>query len=91
MRTTLVKQIREHSFSIEMRSKDALTTIFLMEKENSSFFLEGFLGKLKNISLVEDVMLEIEGKHGIIKLDLTSQEIKNCFCANKKKIGSETE
>jgi len=85
------KRIEEHSFSIEMRSKDSVKTLSFMEKENGNVFFEGFLGKLKNISMVEDVMLEIEGKNGIIKLDITSQEIEKCVITKKNKIGGETQ
>ena len=68
-----------------MRSKDSVKTLSFMEKENGNVLFEGFLGKLKNISMVEDVMLEIEGKNGIIKLDITSQEIENCVSSKKRK------
>ena len=68
-----------------MRSKDSVKTLSFMEKENGNVLFEGFLGKLKNISMVEDVMLEIEGKNGIIKLDITSQEIENCVIPKKEK------
>jgi hypothetical protein len=88
----MVKRNEEHSFSVEMRSKDAVKTLSFIEKENGNFFFEGFLGKIKNISMVEDVMLEIEGQNGIIKLDITSNEIENCVSLNsKKEIGGETQ
>jgi len=83
------KRIEEHSFSIEMKSKDAVKTLTLIEKENNNVFFEGFLGKLKNVAMIEDVMLEIEGKNGVIKLDITSQEIEKCITQKKKKIGGE--
>lgn len=81
----LDKRIEEHSFSIEMKSKDSVKTLSFMEKENDIVLFEGFLGKLKNISMVEDVMLEIEGKNGIIKLDITSQEIEKCVSPKNEK------
>jgi hypothetical protein len=77
------KQTEEHSFSIEI-TKDAVKTVSFMEKNNNNFLFEGFLGKLKNVAMVEDVMLEIEGKNGIIKLDITPKEIKNCIKLSKK-------
>ena len=78
------KRIEEHSFSIEMKSKDTVRTLSFLEKEKSNVFFEGFLGKLENISMVEDVMLEIEGKNGVIKLDITSQEIEKYNLLSKK-------
>jgi len=86
----MTKQIKEHSFSVEMKSKDAVNTLSFIEKENGAVLFEGFLGKLKNISLVEDVMLEIEGKNGVIKLDITSQEIEK-YSLQKTKTNYEGE
>jgi hypothetical protein len=86
----MAKRIKEHSFSVEMKSKDAVNTLSFIEKENGVVLFEGFLGKLKNISLVEDVMLEIEGKNGVIKLDITSQEIEK-YSLKKKKTDYEGE
>ena len=86
----MAKRIEEHSFSVEMRSKDDVKTLSFMEKENGNFFFEGFLGKLKNISMVDDVMLEIEGKNGIIKLDITFHEIEKCVSSKKEKTPGET-
>ena len=85
------KQSEEHSFSVEMWSKDSVKTLSFMEKEKGNVLFEGFLGKIKTISMVEDVMLEIEGKNGIIKLDITSQEIESCVSPKKEKIQGETQ
>ena len=70
------KKAEEHSFSIEMKSENCVRRMSFLDKENGHVFLEGFLGKLKNIIIVEDVMLEIEGKNGVIKLDITRQELE---------------
>ena len=80
----MVKRIKEHSFSVEMKSKDSVNTLSFIEKENGVVLFEGFLGKLENISLVEDVMLEIEGKNGVIKVDITAQEIEK-YSVQKKR------
>jgi hypothetical protein len=70
------KKAEEHSFSIEMKSENCVRRMSFFDKEKGHVFFEGFLGKLKNIVIVEDVMLEIEGKNGVIKLDITRQEIE---------------
>jgi hypothetical protein len=70
------KKAKEHSFSIEMKSENCVRRMSFFDKENGHVFFEGFLGKLKKIVIVEDVMLEIEGKNGVIKLDITRQEIE---------------
>ena len=82
------KRIEEHSFSIEMKSHDSFRSMSFPNKENGHIFFEGFLGKLRNVSLVEGVMLEVEGKNGSLKLDITQQEIKN-FLKKKNTIRGE--
>ena len=70
------KKAEEHSFSIEMKSENCVRRMSFFDKENGHVFFEGFLGNLKNIAIVEDVMLEIEGKNGVIKLDITRRELE---------------
>ena len=79
---------KEHSFSIEMKSEHAVKRMSFFGKENDRVFFEGYLGELRNVSMVEDLMLEIEGDHGILRLDITSQEIEEYF-TKKKSSGGE--
>ena len=53
------------------------------DKENGHVFFEGFLGELKNVSMIEGVMLEIEGLNGILKLDITQGEVEKCLTQKK--------
>jgi len=77
------KRVEEHSFSIEMKTEDAVKKMSFLDKENGQVFFEGSLGKLTNINMVEDVMLEIEGVNGILKLDITQKEIEACITPRK--------
>ena len=77
------KRVEEHSFSIEMKSEHCVRRISFLDKENGHVFFEGFLGELKSVSMVEGVMLEIEGINGVLRLDITQQEMEK-FLAQKK-------
>jgi hypothetical protein len=81
------KRTEEHSFSIEMKSEHCVKRMSFLDKENGKVFFEGFLGELKNVAMVEGVMLEIEGRNGVLKLDITQQEMEKCL--NQKKSGGE--
>jgi hypothetical protein len=70
------KKTEEHSFSIEMRSEQYVRRMSFFGEENGRVFFEGGLGKLKNIVVVEDLMLEIEGENGVLKLDITRHELE---------------
>jgi hypothetical protein len=79
----MVKRVEEHSFSIEMKSEHCVRRMSFLDKENGHVFFEGFLGELKNVSLVEGLMLEIEGTNGVLRVDITEKEMKNCLDAKK--------
>ena len=74
-----MKKTVEHSFSVEMNSKDCVTQISFSNSGCNSFFLEGFLGKLEKISLVEDLMLEIRGVDGVSRIDIKKDELEQLF------------
>jgi hypothetical protein len=73
------KRIEEHSFSIEMKTEGAVRKMSFFDREDAQVFFEGSLGALRNINMVEGVMLEIEGANGILKLDITQKEIEDCI------------
>ncbi len=72
---------REHSFSIEMGSKGNLSHVSVTD-ESEGVLIKGKLGELVDISLEEEVMLEIIGKQGILRIDLTKEELERI---NKEK------
>jgi hypothetical protein len=83
------KRTEEHSFSVEMKSERCVRRISFLDEENGKVFFEGFLGELKNVAMVEGVMLEIEGRNGVLKLDITQQEMEKCLNPKKAKGGEQ--
>ena len=77
------KKVEEHSFSIAMKSGRCVRRMSFLDQENGHVFFEGFLGRLRNILVVEDVMLEIEGKNGVLKLDITRQELEKSIASDQ--------
>lgn len=71
----------EHSFSIEMDSKNHLSHLSLTEKKEG-VLIKGKLGELKEINHEEGLMVEIMGDHGTLRIDLTKDELDQM---NKKK------
>ena len=74
----------KHAFSLEMKSKDHVNQILLSSKGRNPVLFEGFLGKLRKLSLVEDLMLEIKGKNGVIRIDMTKDELRQLCEKNTK-------
>jgi len=83
------KRTEEHSFSIEMKSEHCVRRMSFFDKENGYVFFEGVLGKLENVAMVEGVMLEIKGRNGILKLDITQQEMEKCLNPKKARGGEQ--
>ncbi len=55
-------------FTIELRSKSDVKNLSLDGDEN--IFIEGSLGILKRAQFVEDLVLEIIGSNGVLRVDL---------------------
>ncbi len=69
----------EHSFSVEMKSEKSVQKMVFADKEDKHIFFEGSLGKLTNIFMVEGMMLQIEGINGTLRMDVSKEELQNCF------------
>ena len=63
-----------HAFSIELKSKEFIKNLSI-PSEGGKVVIEGYLGKLKSMKVLEDVMLEIEGDFGTFCLDFDEVEI----------------
>lgn len=67
------KKISELSFSVELNSNDRVR---LTSLNGSKTAIEGSLGSLRELSLVEGVFLEIKGRYGTLRVDLTEEELR---------------
>ncbi len=67
----------EKSFSIELKAKEYIKTINLANGVSESVVVEGTIGQLLNAEFAEGIMLEIVGKKGILRIDLSPDQIKN--------------
>jgi len=72
-------QTTEHAFSAEIKSKDYIKHMSFNSKGQYPVLFECFLGDLESLSLVEDLVLEIKGKNGILRIDLTKEDIMTLF------------
>ncbi|MCX6649830.1 MAG: hypothetical protein NTV61_10665 [Candidatus Bathyarchaeota archaeon] len=63
-------------FSIELKSKECLRSLSLPSESKDSVLIEGFIGTLRNLSLTEGVMLEIEGSSGVMRVELSEKELE---------------
>ena len=73
------KKAEKHTFSIELKSKEYLKLVAMPNGASDNVLLEGFLGDLEVIDLVEGAMLEIQGTNGTFKMDLKEEELNRLF------------
>ena len=67
---------KERSFSVELKSKANLKNITLNNDVQENAVIEGTIGKLEHAGFVEDTVLEVTGRKGILRIDISENEIK---------------
>ncbi len=71
-----IQMPNERSFSIELNSKISLKNISLCNGLHENVVFEGTLGELEHAGFAEFSILEIVGKKGILRVDLSRNEIE---------------
>jgi len=74
----------EHAFSIEMKSKKHVKHISLSNESHEHVLFEGFLGELEELSMVEGAVLEVKGANGILRIDLSEDELRKMLFQKKE-------
>lgn len=69
-------QNKDRFFSIELKSKSNLKNITLTNGGQESALIEGTIGPLQQAKFADDVVLEVVGSEGILRVNLTPNEIK---------------
>lgn len=77
----------QHAFSIEMKSKTHVRHISMSDESHDRVLFEGYLGGLKELSLIEGTVLEVRGENGVLRIDLSEEELRNIF--SKKEASKE--
>jgi hypothetical protein len=68
---------KERFFSVELRSKADLKNVTLANGSQDSVLVEGTIGELVQAMFVEDVILEIVGEKGTLRINLKKEELKS--------------
>jgi len=66
----------ERFFSIELKSKANLKNVTLTNNGPENVLLEGTIGNLKQAEFAEDTILVVTGEKGVLRINLTREEIK---------------
>ncbi len=66
---------KERVFSVELKSKLNVKSINLTNGSADSVLLEGNIGELLHARFAEDIILEVVGENGVLRVDLREDEI----------------
>jgi|GEM_PF-636420 hypothetical protein len=67
---------KERSFSIELKSKVNLNNITLNNGSQENALIEGTIGELEHAEFIEGRVLEILGRKGVLRIDVSEDEVK---------------
>lgn len=70
------KTLKERFFSIELKSKVNLKNITLTNGGHENVLVEGTIGELQRAEFAEGIILEVVGDKGVLRINLTQDEIK---------------
>ena len=66
----------ERFFSVELKSKVDLKNISLNNGDQENVLVEGSLGELQRAEFNEDLILEVVGDKGVLRINLSPDDIK---------------
>jgi hypothetical protein len=81
-----LEEVEKHAFSIELKSREYLKLVAIPNDAGDNVLIEGFLGELEAVDLVEGVMLEIQGTNGTLKMDLKEEELRRLLTKGGKQL-----
>ncbi len=78
------KASKERTFSVELVSKASLRSINVTQGMQDDVLIEGTIGELVGACFTEGIVLEVVGQKGVVRLDLTPEEISGNKTAEKQ-------
>ena len=74
---------RGRGFSVEMGSKRHVRTISVSDESHDLVLFEGNLGELQELGMVEDIILEIKGTNGTLRVEVCEDELLKMLSSEK--------
>jgi len=72
----------DKGFSVELKEKKFVKNISLSNESHERVLIDGVLGQLSSVTVIEDSVLEFIGKNGVIRIDvdpaLLQKSLKKC-------------
>lgn len=78
------KASKERFFSVELKSKSDLRNVSVTNGPRENVLVEGTIGELVQIGFTEGIILEIVGEKGVLRIDISEDEITQSNASNTK-------
>ena len=65
----------EHSFSVELKSKEYVKNMSISDEAHGQVLIEGNLGELLELSIVEGDVLEFTCVYGVLRIDVLDEQL----------------
>jgi hypothetical protein len=72
----MTETAKERFFSVELKSKVNLKNVTMTNSDLENVLIEGNIGSLQHAVFIEGVVLEVVGDKGVVRVNLTPDEIK---------------
>jgi len=67
---------RLHAFSLELVSREHVKRVSMPSGPGDWLLIQGHLGELESVGLIEGLMLEIRGTYGVLSVDIREEELR---------------
>jgi len=67
---------KERFFLVELKSKVNLKNVTVRDSSQENVLVEGTIGKLQHAEFADGVVLEVFGDKGVLRVNLTIEDIK---------------
>ncbi len=78
---------KKRAFTIELNSKTDVERV-MVPNGTGGFLVEGTIGTLKHVTFVEDSVLELTGTKGILRVDLSREDLAKITQTSEKGAGT---
>ena len=78
------KSKKKGFFSVEIESKKHLTNVSISNKPHERVVIEGYLGELSEIEMIENVLIQFKGANGVLRIDLSKDELWHKLSVKKE-------
>jgi hypothetical protein len=71
-------------FSVEIESKKHLTNVLISNNSRERVLIEGLLGEFSEIEIIENALIQFKGANGILRIDISKDELWQKLAGKKK-------